>query len=61
MSRRAFFKNAGASAVGVGLLDPGIMQPADAAARGGEAAVFGPGTVPVALPCGSTASPPAAV
>jgi xanthine dehydrogenase YagT iron-sulfur-binding subunit len=49
MSRRAFFKSASASAVGAGLLDSGIMHAAEAAARSGEAAVLGPGTVPVAL------------
>jgi xanthine dehydrogenase YagT iron-sulfur-binding subunit len=49
MSRRAFFKNAGASAVGVGLLDSGIIQAAEAAARRGEAAILGPGPVPIAL------------
>src|SRR5688500_6929720 len=49
MSRRAFFKGAGVSAVGAGLLDSGILQAGDAAAQGGEAAVLGPGTVPIAL------------
>ena len=49
MSRRAFFKNTGVSAVGAGLLDSGILQAAEAAARSGEATVLGPGAVPIAL------------
>jgi xanthine dehydrogenase YagT iron-sulfur-binding subunit len=49
MSRRAFFKGAGVSAVGAGLLDSGILRAGDAAAQGSEAAVLGPGTEPIAL------------
>jgi aerobic-type carbon monoxide dehydrogenase small subunit (CoxS/CutS family) len=48
ISRRALFKGAGVSAV-VGLLDAGIAQVAEAAARGSEAAVLGPGRTSVAL------------
>ena len=50
ISRRALFKGAGVSAV-VGLLDSGIAQAAEAAAaaRGSEAAVLGPGKIPVVL------------
>jgi xanthine dehydrogenase YagT iron-sulfur-binding subunit len=49
MSRRAFFKGAGVSAVGAGLWDSGIMQVAEAAARDGEAAALGPEILSVAL------------
>jgi xanthine dehydrogenase YagT iron-sulfur-binding subunit len=48
VSRRALFKGAGVAAV-AGLLDSGIAQAAEAAARGSDAAVLGPGRAPVAL------------
>lgn len=49
LSRRAFFRGAGVSAVGAALLDSGLTQAAEAAARDGEANVLGPRPVPVSL------------
>jgi xanthine dehydrogenase YagT iron-sulfur-binding subunit len=49
ISRRAFFKGAGVSAVGAALIDSGLTQAAAAATRDGEANVLGPRPVPVSL------------
>jgi xanthine dehydrogenase YagT iron-sulfur-binding subunit len=49
LSRRAFFKGAGVSAVGAALLDSGLIQATEAAARDGEANALGPRPMPVAL------------
>jgi xanthine dehydrogenase YagT iron-sulfur-binding subunit len=48
MSRRAFFKGTGLSAVGMTLLDGGLRIPA-AAALSSEPRVLGPGAVPLTL------------
>ena len=49
VSRRAFFKGAGASAIGAALLDSGLAAAAEAGAASREAKVLGPGAVPIKL------------
>ncbi|HEY0007333.1 MAG TPA: (2Fe-2S)-binding protein [Tepidisphaeraceae bacterium] len=49
VSRRAFFKGAGATAVGAAILDNPLAKAAEAEARAAEPPVFGPGLVGVTL------------
>ncbi|HEV7302301.1 MAG TPA: (2Fe-2S)-binding protein [Tepidisphaeraceae bacterium] len=49
VSRRAFFKGAGASAITTALLDSGLARAAEESAIAGSAKVLGPGAVPMQL------------
>jgi aerobic-type carbon monoxide dehydrogenase small subunit (CoxS/CutS family) len=48
-TRRAFFKGAGATAIGAGIIDGGLVALAEAQANRDATAIAGPGAVPVTL------------